>query len=277
MIYSSLASAKAKDENGIRRPYIYIGENGFYEEEFMIAECVQEDELFDFEKHYPWIEYQGYPTVISFKQGKPMLTKFQYCDDKIIPLTDERKAVFKIPEQLIYEFKSKSDYEYEERINDKFCDTYIESSHKKRGIYDIPKKCGTCGSTDLQLDVLYSGFMQVGCRCLLCGKFEKLRKIDSNNRYRWEPDEQRRQIKWKEALLSKYGNKCHICGTEKGEMHAHHLIPYSQDANRRFSINNGIILCKECHNYLHKAYWQMNKDIKEYKDIDGIEAEEKEE
>lgn len=49
--------------------------------------------------------------------------------------------------------------------------------------------------------------------------------------------------------------KCVRCGLEKGntkkEFHIHHIIPFSDDKEKRTDIDNLVLLCKPCHNYIH--------------------------
>lgn len=57
---------------------------------------------------------------------------------------------------------------------------------------------------------------------------------------------------WRNAVFKRDGKRCRVCGSEKGLV-VHHIIPFSRDKDSRFSVNNGIILCEECHRKVHEV------------------------
>lgn len=58
----------------------------------------------------------------------------------------------------------------------------------------------------------------------------------------------RKYWEWRDAVKEKDGWKCQHCGmTEKNKLHAHHVIPWKENKNKRFDIENGLTLCKNCH------------------------------
>jgi|APSaa5957512535_1039671.scaffolds.fasta_scaffold58389_2 hypothetical protein len=64
--------------------------------------------------------------------------------------------------------------------------------------------------------------------------------------------------KWKSLVSNVWKRdkgKCIRCGFEKGntkkEFHIHHIIPFSNDKGKRTDIDNLVLLCKSCHNYIH--------------------------
>lgn len=62
---------------------------------------------------------------------------------------------------------------------------------------------------------------------------------------------------WKLAVLERDGFKCVECGVEQGAickccgsrtlLHAHHVIPFSEDQKLRYKVSNGRSLCGRCH------------------------------
>ena len=63
-------------------------------------------------------------------------------------------------------------------------------------------------------------------------------------------------IEYKMALMAwsktvrKRDKVCQVCGADK-ELQAHHIIHRSKNPELSFNINNGITLCKFCHNEAH--------------------------
>lgn len=54
---------------------------------------------------------------------------------------------------------------------------------------------------------------------------------------------------WTKALLRLYGNVCMRCGWSEARCDGHHIILKSQGG--KFTIENGIILCPNCHRVSH--------------------------
>lgn len=73
---------------------------------------------------------------------------------------------------------------------------------------------------------------------------------------------------WKRACSEVYkrdGAKCQRCGS-KENLHVHHIVPFG-NKGLRADINNLILLCKDCHNFVHS---KRNVD-KEYIEKGGVE------
>lgn len=75
---------------------------------------------------------------------------------------------------------------------------------------------------------------------------------------------------WREKVLKKY-RKCVICGT-KQNLHCHHIVPFSVNRWKRYSVSNGIVLCEHHHSLYHSEYdisecnnKTLKKFIKKYK------------
>ena len=52
---------------------------------------------------------------------------------------------------------------------------------------------------------------------------------------------------WRESVFERDDYTCQNCLEKGGELHAHHILSFSQFPELRFAINNGITLCKECY------------------------------
>jgi predicted HNH restriction endonuclease len=67
---------------------------------------------------------------------------------------------------------------------------------------------------------------------------------------------------WREQVLNKYPDVCQRCGfigwlniklTTHG-IHIHHMDGFAHNKERRYDTDNGLVLCKACHNKLHRQY-----------------------
>lgn len=59
--------------------------------------------------------------------------------------------------------------------------------------------------------------------------------------------------KWSKAIIKRDNYRCLKCNA-KGTMHAHHIKPYLYFEEFRTDMNNGVTLCKPCHNALHGLF-----------------------
>lgn len=68
--------------------------------------------------------------------------------------------------------------------------------------------------------------------------------------------------KWREAVYQKGKYKCCICGKGRDsqtKIHAHHLWGYYEYPEKKYDIENGVVLCVKHHNQFHWQY--QNKEI----------------
>ena len=110
-----------------------------------------------------------------------------------------------------------------------------------------------------------------GHRCFRC-RYENNK---GKNHPRWNPNltEEERAIqrnypeydKWRFAIYAKYKHVCQICGKRGGI--AHHLESYSTNPKLRLILDNGVCLCKSCHNLFHKKYGRGNNTKKQFEEF----------
>lgn len=70
---------------------------------------------------------------------------------------------------------------------------------------------------------------------------------------------------WREAVFARDNWTCQKCKTKGGKLHSHHIRNFAIDKDLRFAIDNGVTLCKECHNIFHKKYGRKNNNIEQIK------------
>lgn len=58
---------------------------------------------------------------------------------------------------------------------------------------------------------------------------------------------------WRKAVYGLDNYTCQVCGTNK-DLHAHHVLSFSQYPELRLDINNGVTLCRACHSDYHGRY-----------------------
>ena len=78
---------------------------------------------------------------------------------------------------------------------------------------------------------------------------------------------------WRNFVFSRDKYTCQCCGDSTGgNLHAHHIVNFSDNADERFNIANGIALCNDCHNpsvhgSFHNVYGVKNntkEQLEEY-------------
>ncbi len=75
-------------------------------------------------------------------------------------------------------------------------------------------------------------------------KYLALQKIRKSERYK----------EWRRKVFQRDGYTCRKCGQTGGYLNAHHIKSFARYKKLRFRVDNGITLCKECHNKFHAIY-----------------------
>jgi len=58
---------------------------------------------------------------------------------------------------------------------------------------------------------------------------------------------------WRMEIFKKDNFTCRFCKKRGGKLVAHHLQSFSEFPELRFSVDNGITLCRSCHSKLHNT------------------------
>lgn len=63
---------------------------------------------------------------------------------------------------------------------------------------------------------------------------------------------------WRSAVYERDNCMCQKCGEIGGQLNAHHIESYSMNKDLRITLENGITLCKDCHDNFHHIYGYKN-------------------
>lgn len=69
---------------------------------------------------------------------------------------------------------------------------------------------------------------------------------------------------WKRKLLKRYGYQCDLCDG-KNNLIGHHKDGYNWCIDRRYDVDNGVILCKRHHDSFHKQYGKGDNTNEQYR------------
>lgn len=75
---------------------------------------------------------------------------------------------------------------------------------------------------------------------------------------------------WRLDVFERDEFTCVTCGQVGYELEAHHLEPYHSNEHLRTDANNGVTLCKGCHNEFHNQYGRLDfcaKDFLKFKQL----------
>lgn len=130
----------------------------------------------------------------------------------------------------------------------------LENSYTNSNIgMDYICSCGNKSNTSL-------GNFLKGVRCKICG----IQKITGKNHYLYdhnktqEEREHKREYteyrQWRKNVFVRDNFTCQCCNKKGTELHAHHLESYSFNYELRTILENGVTLCRTCHDKFHKKY-----------------------
>ena len=139
------------------------------------------------------------------------------------------------------------------------------TSHKK--VYVICPVCEKSKLTEVRSIGQYKS-----CKCQSCTHKYGLEHWNYNSTLTDEEREQKRDLQkndeWRNAVYKRDNYTCQICKQKGKKLNAHHLNGYNWDISERFSVDNGITLCVNCHKSFHKAYGYKNNTIEQYKEFE---------
>ncbi len=70
---------------------------------------------------------------------------------------------------------------------------------------------------------------------------------------------------WKTSVFERDNYTCQICKDNKGgNLNAHHILRWSKFKSLRFTLANGITLCKDCHKVIHSKKYNDQPAIHKF-------------
>jgi 5-methylcytosine-specific restriction endonuclease McrA len=77
-------------------------------------------------------------------------------------------------------------------------------------------------------------------------------------------------IKWARRIKERDAFTCQLCGVRNMSLHSHHINSWDTFISERYSLDNGITLCKNCHERFHTIYgkgFNTKYQFKEFRDL----------
>jgi len=144
-----------------------------------------------------------------------------------------------------------------------------------RGQYYYDCKCDCGNDTTVEGTSLSSGATQ-SCGCLqrevssermsaMVGELNPMWDATKTDEDRDSGHTSAGHQAWRASVLERDEYTCACCGSNK-DLHAHHILPYSEYIELREDVDNGITLCDGCHKKFHINYgaYVTNVELDEF-------------
>lgn len=134
-----------------------------------------------------------------------------------------------------------------------------ETKEKNRASHPLGKRSNT-GRTHFKKGSIPWTHSVAGTGKLIpWNKGKKLPQFSGVNHPRWKGGTKRysktytsfEYKQWRSLIFERDKFLCQSCGCN-GLMNAHHIKPFAKFPDERFSVDNGITLCGDCHREIHK-------------------------
>ena len=84
-----------------------------------------------------------------------------------------------------------------------------------------------------------------------------MEEVIKEKKLKWEAFEPQLGT-WARHIKERDDYTCQNCNQHGGELRAHHINNFAEKEELRFSLDNGIIFCKDCHVEFHSLYGNRN-------------------
>lgn len=77
-------------------------------------------------------------------------------------------------------------------------------------------------------------------------------------------------IRWSKEVRLRDHYCCDVCGRKNVGMHAHHKNAWANYPDQRYDIENGVTLCKDCHDRFHDTYGKGQNTEEQYNEFKDL-------
>ena len=146
-------------------------------------------------------------------------------------------------------------------------------------------KCDNCGR-ELHITLSeYKNHKHHFCSKECYGKWKRV-QVQGENNPAYKPeltDEYRQQYiedkrvgskmdEWRKQVFERDNYTCQHCGKETHNNRVHHKDGYNWCIDRRHDVDNGVTLCKECHDEFHHIYGYGNNTEQQFNEWNNKEV-----
>jgi len=146
-------------------------------------------------------------------------------------------------------------YEYvKECFEEQECELISDTYKNLQSLLDFKCSCGNISKVTLAAFLL-------GMRCDECMKNNRAKIIGDNPGLARFSEEYEL---WRQEVYERDDYTCQYCGEYGGKLNVHHLDGYHWCIEKRVDVDNGITLCKNCHNEFHHIYGRNNNTREQF-------------
>ncbi|MGL4850926.1 MAG: HNH endonuclease [Clostridium sp.] len=144
----------------------------------------------------------------------------------------------------------------------KYCDECCRIIRRKR----VTTVCDDCGKEFEQTHSYYNARDNHFCTKECYYNYMAKNRLSINNtnfnpNISYEIRVKERKIsgmyRWRKDVYEKFNHTCQCCGSTKNIV-AHHIFNYKDNFEKALDLENGIVLCSECHKLFHREFGYSN-------------------
>lgn len=238
--------------------------NNIYSNKTGCPKCAKNDADYAKELFYRELKKNNHLILSDYKNSATLvLIKNPECthSPKWITPTNYRIHGYYCSECKKDEYKN-SIYKLLDKNGDILLSEYIDSENKVLIKFN-PKECSH------KAHFIKPSNYKIGRRCPEC----HYDSLSGENSMWWNfelTDEERLETRkydeykeWVRSVFERDDFTCQKCKKRgNGELNAHHIFNFSEHKDLRTDLDNGITLCKDCHQAFHKKFgWKNNDNI----------------
>lgn len=107
--------------------------------------------------------------------------------------------------------------------------------------------CKSCGKAYQTLD-LKTQFCTLKCMEIWINNENDIHNTIARN---FGQKDSTKYNRWRCIVRKKFNYKCAICNERSISLHAHHVIPWSDNVELRYNTSNSLLVCELCHSIIH--------------------------